>query len=68
METILSIIVLVFFIFLWIGIIFVAVVWPALLCYKQACKKNLFKEFNWIAIFIGVIFGWLGVIILVLIK
>lgn len=50
------------------GFIFVIWVWPALICYHQAQNKNLFGHYNWASVFVGLFFGWIGAIVLIILK
>lgn len=59
--------------FLLIALIFIAwiflwFVWPTIICYKQASNKNLFGHYNWISVFIGLFFGWIGAIVLMILH
>ena len=59
--------------FLFIALIFIAwiflwFVWPTIICYKQASNKNLFGHYNWISVFIGLFFGWIGAIVLMILH
>lgn len=59
--------------FLFIALIFIAwiflwFVWPTIICYNQANKKNLFGHYNWISVFIGLFFGWIGAIVLMILH
>ena len=65
MLTFLSII---FTIILTLACCFVLWVWPALICYKQANDKNLFGHYNWASVFIGLFFGWIGAVVLIILK
>ena len=59
--------------FLFIALIFIAWIfffffWPTIICYKQASNKNLFGHYNWISVFIGLFFGWIGAIVLMILH
>lgn len=68
MESLITFVVILLSIVFIIGMIFVVWVLPVLICYKKAYNKDLFNGNNWIAILIGLIFGWLGVLAFMFIK
>lgn len=49
---------------IWVGLLFLLTIWPTIICYNQASKKNLFGHYNWISVFIGLFFGWIGAVVL----
>ena len=63
-----EILVCLFVALLWVGLVFLFIVWPTIVCYKQASNKNLFGHYNWISVFIGLFFGWIGAIVLCILR
>lgn len=53
---------------IWLGFIFLLWIWPTIICYKQASEKNLFGHYNWISVFIGLFFGWIGAVVLMILH
>lgn len=51
-----------------LGIVFLCWILPTLICYKQASEKNLFGHYNWISVFIGLFFGWIGAVVLMILH
>lgn len=55
-------------ILIWLGLVFLLIIWPTIICYRQASEKNLFGHYNWISVFIGLLFGWVGAIVLMILR
>lgn len=68
MELFIGILVCIVMALIWVGIIFLLWIWPTIICYNQANKKNLFGHYNWISVFIGLFFGWIGAIVLIILR
>ena len=51
-----------------LAIVFLCWILPTLICYKQASEKNLFGHYNWISVFIGLFFGWIGALVLMILH
>lgn len=68
MELFVGILACLFVVIIWLGVLFLLTIWPTIICYKQASNKNLFGHYNWISVFIGLFFGWIGAIVLIILH